>query len=200
MRQQQAPLDPNVAQAKQKITDLTEGQADNLANDPYQKTTMDYLQGVVSGQNMPFSDSVKNSILAQQGEGASAAEAAQMSTLRDALGASGGSIYDPGYQAAQRQAMSERQGKNLDAMGQVNAQAAQANQAAQSQAANQLAAARAQQNAQINQMKLAGAGYQARTTAAVPSQGTGGGAGGQMTPAQISAQIAAQNNAVFRRS
>src|SRR5882757_4111226 len=149
-------LAPEALEAQQRIRQLTEGRAADLATDPYQKSVMDFLQGQVSGTNVPYTDTVKNSILAQQGKGNADAEAAQMATLRDSLGASGGSIYDPGYQAAQRQAMSQRQGANLDAQGTLNAQAGLANFQAQNQGANQLSAARNAQNAQINQMNLAG--------------------------------------------
>jgi hypothetical protein len=168
-------LDPTAAAARKKITALTEGRADELGNDPYQKSAMDYLKGTISGQNVPYSNGVKNSILAQHGAGAASAEAAQMETLRQSLGASGGSIYDPGYQAAQREAMSQRQGSNLDAMGQLEAKAGLANQQAQAQAASALSSARAQQNAQINAMKLAGADYQAKTQVPVGAGAAGGG-------------------------
>lgn len=162
-------IDPEVALAKKNMYAATEGRAAELKNDPYQKSVMDFLQGQVSGANVPYTDTVKNSILAQQGRGAADAEAAQMQSLRESLGASGGSIYDPGYQAAQRQAMSQRQGANLDAQGVLDAQAGLANFQAQSQGANQLSAARNAQNAQINQMNLAGADLRSRTTAAVPA-------------------------------
>lgn len=155
--------------AKKKIYAATEGRAEDLKNDPYQKSVMDFLQGVVGGQNVPYTDQVKNSILAQQGKGAADAEAVQMQTLRDSLGASGGSIYDPGYQAAQRQAMSQRQGANLDAMGQLDAKAGLENFQAKAQGANQLSAARNSQNAQVNQMGLAGADYRARTQVVKPT-------------------------------
>lgn len=164
-------LDPAAKAARDKITQLTEGRANDLENDPYQKSALDYMKGTVGGGNVPFTDTVKNSILAQQGAGAASAEQAQMESLRQSLGASGGSIYDPGYQAAQRQAMSERQGSNLDASGKLEAQAGIANQQAQAQAADSLSSARAQQNAQINQMKLAGADYQAKTAIPVAPGG-----------------------------
>ncbi len=189
-------LDPAAKAARDRITQLTEGRSKELANDPYQKSAMDYLKGAVGGQNAPFSDSVKNSILAQQGAGAASAEAAQMETLRQSLGASGGSIYDPGYQAAQREAMSQRQGANLDAQGQLDSKAALANQQAQAQAASALSSARAQQNAQINQMNLAGADYQAKTQVPVTATGATGAPGG-MSPADISRGISMQNQSLL---
>ena len=194
-------LAPEALEAQQRIRQLTEGRAADLAKDPYQKSVMDFLQGQVSGTNVPYTDTVKNSILAQQGKGNADAEAAQMATLRDSLGASGGSIYDPGYQAAQRQAMSQRQGANLDAQGTLNAQAGLANFQAQNQGANQLSAARNAQNAQINQMNLAGADYRAKT--AIPiADPTATGVRRPMGPMPIPGvnqnSLSAQNQAAMR--
>lgn len=156
-----APVDP-MAAARQRITDLTEGRGQQILNDPYQMAAMDFLKGQTSGTNVPYTDEVKNSILAQQGRGFASAEAAQMGALRDQIAANGGSVNDPSFQAAERQAMSQRQGQNLDAMGQMASQAGLANFQARNQGANQLAAARGAQNAQVNQMNLAGAGYRAQ--------------------------------------
>lgn len=195
-------IDPAVAAARKSIIDLTEGRAKDLANDPYQTAALDYMKGSVAGQNVPFTNTVKNSILAQQGAGAADAEKAQMEALRQSLGASGGSIYDPGYQAAQREAMSQRQGANLDAQGKLEAQAGIANNQAQAAAANSLSSARAQQNSQINQMNLAGADYRSRTTAAVPT--ASGVAGFMSRPAGIQIpgfsqnSMTAQNQAAMR--
>lgn len=193
-------LDPTAKAARDRITAATSGRATELANDPYQKSALDYMKGTMGGANAPFSDTVKNSILAQQGAGSASAEQAQMESLRQSLGASGGSIYDPGYQAAQRQAMSERQGSNLDAKGALDAQAGIANQQAQAQAANALSSARSQQNAQINQMKVASADYDARTAIPVaPGAGTpgAGAAPGGMTPAEISRRVSDQNQSLL---
>ncbi len=150
------------ATSRQKIADLTEGRGQDILKDPYQMAAMDFLKGVTTGQNVPYTDQVKNSILAQQGKGFASAEAAQMEAIRSAMAANGGSTSDPSFQAAQRQAMSQRQGQNLDAMGNLNIQSTLQNFNAQSQGANQLAAARGAQNAQVNQMNLAGAGYRAQ--------------------------------------
>ncbi len=185
-----------IKQAQGDIRDATFGQQQRNNSDPYQAASMDYLKGVVGGSNVPYTDSVKNSILAQHGSGAATAEAAQMESLRQSLGASGGSIYDPAYQNASREAMSQRQGSNLDAAGQLEATAGLANQQAQQQGAMQLAAARGAQTAQSNQLGLAGADHAARVFNDVPSAGAPGAPGavpGQMTPAQISAQISGQN-------
>ncbi len=158
--------------SRQHILANTEGRAQQIANDPRQKASMDYLQGVVGGQNVPFSDTVKSSILAQQGQGAASAEAAQMQTLRDSLAASGGSIYDPGYQAAQREAMSQRQGQDLNAQGQLESQAGIANQQAQQRGAMDLASVSNQNNQQQNQMLTQANQYRQNDVAQVPSAPT----------------------------
>lgn len=157
---------------QKQIDQSTYGRATELQNDPYQKSVMDFLQGQVNGANVPYTDTVKNSILAQQGQGAAAAEQAQMQSLRESLGASGGSIYDPGYQAAQREAQSQRQGMDLNAQGQLESHAAMDNFNAQSHGADQLAAARNAQNAQINQMKMAGAQATQQRATQVPTTPT----------------------------
>lgn len=193
-----AQLDPEVQKAEEDFYGLTSGRSKELANDPYQNSVMQYLQGVVGGKESPFNDTVKNSILSQQGQAAVSAEQAQMQALRDSLQASGGSIYDPGYQAAQREAMAQRQGAGLDAIGQVETTAALENHKAKMQGASQLASARGAQNAQINQMNLAAANQKAQKTAAVPQQPQ------QQQPQQrkqtpwdISQQVSAQNKAAF---
>ncbi len=144
-----------------KIQDLVGGRANEIRNDPVQTGVMNYLQGVMGGQNVPYTDTVLNSLQAQNGRGTATAEGAQMQQLREALGASGGSIYDPSYQAASREQESQRQGRNLDYAGQLNAQAGLANQQAQQNASAQLGALRSNQNSQITGLDQALAGYQA---------------------------------------
>ncbi len=190
-------LDPEIAAARKRIQGATYGQATALQNDPYNRAALDFMKGSVAGQNVPFTNTVKNSMMAQHGAGSAAAEQAQMETLRQSLGASGGSIYDPGYQAAQRQAMSERQGSNLDAAGQLEAKAGVENYRAQSQAASQMAAARNAQNAQVNQMKLAGADQDSRLRAAVPQQAPTTPGPVPFSPWKNSQSISTQNHNLF---
>lgn len=156
-------------QMYKKIQQLTEGRANELRKDPVQQQTMKYLQGVLGGQNVPYSDNTMNAMKAQYGRGAASAEEAQMQSLRDSLGAQGGSIYDPSYQAAGREAQSQRQGRNLDYAGQLNSVAGLENFNAKSAAAGQMGALNTAQNSMINQMGLAGAGYQAQRFQQVPS-------------------------------
>lgn len=191
----------------QKVMDLTSGRAKEVQNDPVQKSVMDYLQGVLSGNNVPYTDTVLNSLQAQQGRGSASAEAAQMQSLRDSLGAQGGSIYDPSYQAASREAQSQRQGRNLDYAGQLNAQAGVENFNAKTNAGGMLGQLRGQQNAQINGLDTTAAGWQAQRTMPfptgtlmpqyMPNMGQAGGrktAGDNMNPAgDINAQFNAMH-------
>lgn len=138
---------------------LTEGRADELSHDPVQAQIRKFLGGVINGKNAPFSESVVNALQGQQAHGAATAQQAQMETLRQGLGASGGSIYDPGYQAAVRESDATRQGQNMDYAGQLRAQSALENFNAQGNAAKSLGALNQNQNAQINQLNMAGAGF-----------------------------------------
>ncbi len=138
---------------------LTEGRAKELQNDPVQAQIKDYLGGVINGQNAPFSESVVNALQGQQAHGSATAQGVQMESLRQALAASGGSPYDPSFQAAQRESDAMRQGQNMDYAGQLRAQAGLENFNASSNAAKSLAGINQGQNSQINQLDLAGAGY-----------------------------------------
>jgi hypothetical protein len=157
-------VDPAQQQADEqfrKVMQLTQGRANELRHDPVQQQVMQYLKGVLGGKTMPYTDNTMNALKAQFGKGSASAEAAQMQTLRDSIGASGGSIYDPSYQAASREAQSQRQGANLDYAGQLNAQAGLANFQAQQNAGGMLGSLRNAQNAQINGLSQAAAGMQA---------------------------------------
>ncbi len=168
---QQAPQPAQVQQQQQqqkqsddmfaKIQAMITGRSNEIRNDPVQTGVMNYLQSVMGGQNVPYSDTVLNSLNAQHGRGTASAQGAQMQQLREAMGAGGGSIYDPSYQAASREMDSERQGRNLDYQGQLGAQAGLANQQAQQNASMSLGQLRSNQNAQISGLDQAMAGYQA---------------------------------------
>jgi hypothetical protein len=162
------------------IKRLTEGRADELRKDPVQAEVIKYLQGVLQGQQQPYNDQVLNALQAQHGRQTATAEGAQMQQLRESLGATGGSIYDPSYQASQRELMSQRQGQNLDYGGQLNTQAALQNFNARQNAAGALAGVNQAQNSMINQLGLAGAGYQAQRFQEVPA-----GQGGSMPAAGV---------------
>ncbi len=155
----------------QPIKDLTEGRANELRNDPVNAEVMNYLRSIMGGNNQPYNDTTMNSLKAQFGKGTASAEEAQMQQLRESLGAGGGSIYDPSYQAAGREQESQRQGRNLDYAGQLGAQANLANFDARANAAGQMGAMNASNNAQISNLGLAGAGFQAQRFQEQPSTG-----------------------------
>ncbi len=168
-----------MAANRDRIYANTEGRAAALGNDPNFNTSMDFLRGVVGGQNTPYNDQTQAAMMAQNGRGTASAEAAQMEALRGAMGANGGSVADPSYQSALREAMSQRQGQNLDFAGQLAAKANLENFRARSGAANQMAGINSGQNAQINQMLLAGSGYRAQESRSVPTGSTMTTTGGQ---------------------
>lgn len=157
-----AMVDPNAAwqQAqRQRITDLTEGRATELANDPRMAEAMNFFGSVLNGSKLPFSEETQRAQLNQQANGTAAANAAQLRALEEAIVARGGSLNDPSFQAKKQEMMSQRQGQNLDALGRMLAQAGTANFNAQAQGATSLAGIRGAQNAQVNQMNLAGANF-----------------------------------------
>jgi hypothetical protein len=201
-------------EARDRITQLTEGRADELRKDPVHGSIMDYLKGVMSGTSTPYNDETVNAMQSQFGRGASAREAAQMQQLRDSLQATGGSIYDPSYQAAGREIESKRQGANLDYAGQLAMQSNLANFDARNQAATQMSGMNSNQNQQISNLGLTGASYRARdfqqVPQASPAQAMGpilmpqympqqqqGPVGGQTTQQPKPAAPAAPNPAAF---
>lgn len=163
---------------RQKITDLTEGRATDLQNDPRLNQAMDFFGGVVSGANVPFSQEVQHAQLNQQANATAAANAAQLRALEESIVANGGSINDPSFQAKKQELNSNRQGQNLDALGRMLSQAQVQNFNAQANGANALAGIRSGQNAQINNMNLAGANYRGMDFRDVPTGGQGGGGWG----------------------
>lgn len=107
--------------------------------DPDLTAAMQYLRGVMQGDNVPFTDAVKAQMLGQQSSMNAAAEAGQNQALRTGAAVGGASGNDPSLRGALRQSMAARQGANTTAAGQINTQATLANQQAQSQAGQQLA-------------------------------------------------------------
>jgi hypothetical protein len=152
--------DPFQEQQRAKIRALTEGRAGELANDPRMNQAMDFFGQVLGGSKLPFSEETQRAQLNQQANGTAAANAAQLRALEEAIVARGGSLQDPSFLAQKQEMMSNRQGQNLDALGRMLSQAGIANYNAQAQGANALAGIRSGQNNQINQMNLAGAGYE----------------------------------------
>jgi hypothetical protein len=156
-------------QSRKDILANTSGRATALANDPLMKQATDFYSKVMAGGAGPYTDASKAAMLAQHGKATSDAQAAQMAALRDATAASGGSIYDPSFQAKSQELNANRQGSNIDAQGQIEADAAGANFNARMGGASGLVGARSGQNAQINQMSGMAANFLSNDTAAVPA-------------------------------
>jgi len=146
----------------QAILGATEGRATALEADPRTNAAMDFFQGVMGGQNAPYNDTVRSAMLTDASNRSAAAEGAQAGLLRDQMAQNGGSVTDPAGQAAMRELMSRRQGANQNAMNNIDQQANIANFNARMQGGAQLAGVRSAQNAQINQMGLAGAEHRGR--------------------------------------
>ncbi len=161
-----------MAANRQRITDLTEGRADELRNDPRMNQAMDFFGSVLNGSKVPFSEETQRAQLNQRANGTAAANASQLRALEEAIVARGGSLQDPSFLAQKQEMMANRQGQNLDALGQMLSQAGIANYNAQASGANSLAGIRSGQNNQINQMGLAGAGYRAQDFRDVPTTST----------------------------
>lgn len=172
-----AASDP-IAEAQARIQQLTEGRAQEIQNDPYTTAALGYLRDVTGGAQTPFNDQVQNSILARQADGTAAAESARRQQMMDGFASSGMSASDPAAQAALRELSARRQQTNNANLGDLLSNANVQNFNARMAGANQLAAVRGAQNAQVNQMNLAGAGYRAQTFQDVP---TGGSVGGSYT-------------------
>ncbi len=168
-------------QQRGKIRDLTEGRAGELASDPRMNQAMDFFGQVLNGSKLPFSEETQRAQLNQSANGTAAANAAQLRALEEAIVARGGSLQDPSFLAQKQEMMSNRQGQNLDALGRMMAQAGTANFNAQAQGANSLAGIRSGQNNQINQMNLAGAGFEHGFTQNTNNGDFNNGAGGGST-------------------
>lgn len=98
----------------------------------------DFLRGVVSGQNLPYSPFAQNQMMGQQTDMTAAAEAANLQALNEGAAAGGASANDPSLSNARRGLQSERQNQNLQAQRAISAQANQQNFAAQMDAARAL--------------------------------------------------------------
>lgn len=131
-----------------------------------------YLEGVVGGQNTPYSPSTKDNMYAQQSNMAAGAEAGRNQQIAEQSAAGGASPTDPSYQRLIRQSMAARQGQNQQSMGDIDRTANIANQQAQTQAASQLMGSEDERYA-LSQ------GSNQRATQMAMSYLYGGGGGGQ---------------------
>lgn len=149
-------------ETRDRITALTEGRAQDILNDPMYNSAQQFFGGVMSGADVPWTQEVQTAQLNQRANGTAAANAAQLQALEAAIVSSGGSLQDPSFLAKKQELMANRQGQNLNAMGEMLSHANLENFDARSRAANNLVASRGAQNNQANQMGLAGAGYRAQ--------------------------------------
>lgn len=149
----------------------TEGRGQATLNDPYTQAALTRFQGVANGTTLPYDATTKNALLTSASNASASAEGSQAQMLQQQLAMNGGSMNDPAAQAALRQLASTRQGANQDSLNGINQTANLANFDAQNQGAQQLAGIRSNQNAQANQMYLAGAGYRAQDYATSESPG-----------------------------
>jgi hypothetical protein len=151
-----------------KILANTEGRADELRNDPAQRRVLDFLSGVTQGDTLPYDQGTLNALEAQNARSTAAQAGSMAEQLRASAALSGGNPSDPSYQAAMREIDSKRMGANLDYAGQMRPQAALQNFQARMQGANQLGAANAAQNSQINALLGQGAAYRSQHTTDIP--------------------------------
>jgi hypothetical protein len=168
----------------QRAMGLTEGRGQEIQNDPYTTAALGYLQGVTGGQETPFNEQVQTAMLARRSDANAAGEAAQRQMWQDQMAANGMSAQDPAAQAAMRELTARRQQSNNAAIGDIQSNANVQNFNARMAGAGQMAAVRGAQNAQVNQMNLAGAHmlYDRETT--VPTQGVSSGGGWSSAPSQ----------------
>lgn len=98
----------------------------------------DFLGGVVSGKQLPFSPEWQAGQLSQQSDMSAAAEGAQNAQLAGRAAMGGASAFDPSFAAAQAGNMARRQTANQTAKRNIGQQAQTGNFAAQMDAANAL--------------------------------------------------------------
>jgi hypothetical protein len=149
----------------------TEGRGQATMSDPYTQAALDRFKSVATGGTQPYDDTTKNAMLTSASNASAAAEGSQSQMLQQQMAMNGGSMSDPASQAAMRELAANRQGANQNALNGINMEANRANFAAANDGASNLASVRSNQNAQANQMYLAGAGFRAQDYATKESPG-----------------------------
>lgn len=149
----------------------TEGRGQATLSDPYTQAALDRFKGVASGTTQPYDETTKNAMLTAASNQSAAAQSSQAQSLQQQMAMNGGSMSDPSSQAALRELEANTQGSNQNSLNGINQTANLANFDAANQGAQQLASIRSNQNAQANQMYLAGAGYRAQDYATSESPG-----------------------------
>jgi hypothetical protein len=130
------------------MLELTQGMADQVMDDPYYQQALNFYGDMASGENVPFTPDVVDRVYGQAADMNAAAQGNQLEQLARAAAASGGSIYDPSYGAAERAATANRQLQNQGAMRDISTQAQLANYDATVQGAQGLVGTRGQQYGQ----------------------------------------------------
>jgi hypothetical protein len=109
-----------------------------------------FLNGVVNGQNLPYSQQQQDTLYASASASNAQAEQEQNNQARSQAAAGGASPNDPSLSSVTQQDAARRQGANQTALGDIQSQAHSANFGAQAGAATGLMNADLQQQA-INQ-------------------------------------------------
>lgn len=107
--------------------------------DPATQAAMDYLQGVMGGQNEPMGQATQDNMYSEASDQNAASEAANVNRGREDAVAGGASASDPTLQAYQRQEQARRQTSNSTARRGIETTAALKNFEARSGAASELA-------------------------------------------------------------
>ncbi len=97
--------------------------ATSTTGSPQNSAAMQFLNSVVSGQQLPYSQQQQDAQYGQASGMNAAAEAAQNQEAQDSASSGGASPTDPSYQSQQRQNMARRQSANQNAMGNIQSQA-----------------------------------------------------------------------------
>lgn len=157
----QATARDPVKDAENNVMRYTAGFAQDIGNDQYLGAANDKLQG---GMNTgPYSEAAIQHLIARQADQTAKAEGTNNAELANQMAARGIGPDDPGYQAALRQAQSQRQQSNIAFAGDTRFNAGQANYAGQQSAANALASNRRAQLGMMQSGLSQGAGYLSKT-------------------------------------
>lgn len=105
---------------------------------PQNSAALEFLNSVVSGNTLPYSQQQQDAMYGQASGMNAAAEAAQNQQAEEAAAAGGASPTDPSYQSQMRQNMARRQTGNQRAMGDIQARAGSENFGARTGAAGQI--------------------------------------------------------------
>jgi hypothetical protein len=135
----------SVQGARDQTFGLATGRLNDLKGDPVDKLVMQELKNRISGKTNPYDATTKNAMLTQQAQMAAQVENNQLAQLS----AHGGSVTDPSYQSALREAEAGRQASAQQANLDINSKANLANYDAKTNAVAGLGGFNQQRNAAI---------------------------------------------------